>query len=61
MDGVAFEGGKADNYTLEVSSGAFIPALRTSWSAWRHVDGEVNVTFPEQYDPKLAGKTQPSR
>ena len=57
MDGVAFEGGKADNYTLEVGSGAFIPGFEDQLVGMSAgVDGEVNVTFPEQYDPKLAGK-----
>ena len=57
VDGVAFEGGKADNYTLEVGSGAFIPGFEDQLVGMSAgVDGEVNVTFPEQYDPKLAGK-----
>ena len=57
VDGVAFEGGKADNYTLEIGSGAFIPGFEDQLVGMSAgVDGEVNVTFPEQYDPKLAGK-----
>ncbi len=57
VDGVAFEGGKADNYTLEVGSGAFIPGFEDQLVGMEiGAEGEVNVTFPEQYDEKLAGK-----
>ena len=57
VDGVAFEGGKADNYTLEVGSGAFIPGFEDQLVGMSAgVDGEVNVTFPEQYAENLAGK-----
>ncbi len=57
VDGVAFEGGKADNYTLEIGSGAFIPGFEDQLVGMEiGAEGEVNVTFPEQYDEKLAGK-----
>ena len=57
VGGVPFEGGKAENYSLEIGSGSFIPGFEdqlVGMSAGQ--EGEVNVTFPEQYDPKLAGK-----
>lgn len=57
VDGVAFEGGKAENYTLEIGSGAFIPGFEDQLVGMEaEKDGEVHVTFPEQYDAKLAGK-----
>ena len=57
VDGVAFEGGSAQNYELELSSGSFIPGFEDQLigvKAGEHRD--VNVTFPEQYTPELAGK-----
>ncbi|MFR6023206.1 MAG: trigger factor, partial [Oscillospiraceae bacterium] len=52
-----FEGGKAENYSLEIGSGMFIPGFEDQLVGMEaETDGEVNVTFPEQYDPKLAGK-----
>ena len=57
VDGVPFEGGKAENYSLEIGSGMFIPGFEDKLVGMEaETDGEVNVTFPEQYDPKLAGK-----
>ena len=57
VDGVAFEGGKGENYTLELGSGTFIPGFEEQLVGMeKEKDGEVHVTFPEQYDPKLAGK-----
>ena len=57
VDGVAFEGGKADNYTLEIGSGAFIPGFEDQLGGLAAgQEGEVKVTFPEQYAENLAGK-----
>ena len=57
VDGVPFEGGKAETYSLEIGSGMFIPGFEDQLVGMEaETDGEVNVTFPEQYDPKLAGK-----
>ena len=49
-DGVAFEGGKGENYPLELGSGSFIPGFEEQ-VAGHAVDEEfdVNVTFPEEY------------
>ncbi len=57
VDGVPFEGGKAENYSLEIGSGMFIPGFEDQLIGMEaEKDGEVHVTFPEQYDEKLAGK-----
>lgn len=57
-DGVAFEGGKAEHYSLVLGSGSFIPGFEDQLIG--HEAGEefdVNVTFPEEYQAKeLAGK-----
>ena len=57
VDGVAFEGGKGENYALELGSGSFIPGFEEQ-VAGHNIDEEfdVNVTFPEEYTPELAGK-----
>ncbi len=56
-DGVAFEGGKSENYPLELGSGSFIPGFEEQ-VAGHNIDEEfdVNVTFPEEYAEELAGK-----
>ena len=57
VDGVPFEGGKAEKYSLKLGSGQFIPGFEDALiGAKAGEDRDVNVTFPEQYDPKLAGK-----
>ena len=57
VDGVAFEGGKGENYPLELGSGSFIPGFEEQ-VAGKNIGEEfdVNVTFPEQYAEELAGK-----
>lgn len=57
VDGKEFEGGKAENYSLELGSNQFVPGFEDQLVG--HKAGEVvdvNVTFPEQYVPELAGK-----
>ncbi len=57
-DGVAFDGGAAENHSLEIGSGAFIPGFEDQLIG-KNVgeDVDVNVTFPEEYHaPDLAGK-----
>lgn len=58
VDGVAFEGGKGENYPLTIGSGAFIPGFEEQLiGAEIGKETEVNVTFPEEYQAKeLAGK-----
>ena len=58
VDGVAFEGGKADNYSLVLGSGQFIPGFEDQ-IVGKSIDEsfEVNVTFPENYNAEeLKGK-----
>ncbi len=57
VDGVAFEGGKGENYDLELGSGNFIPGFEEQVIGHK-VDEEfdINVTFPEEYAEELAGK-----
>ena len=58
VDGKAFEGGEAENYSLKLGSGQFIPGFEDQMIG--HNQGEefeVNVTFPESYqEASLAGK-----
>lgn len=58
VDGVAFEGGKGENYPLTIGSGSFIPGFEEQLiGAELNKEVEVNVTFPEDYNAKhLAGK-----
>ena len=58
VDGVAFEGGKGENYPLTIGSGAFIPGFEEQLiGAEIGKEVEVNVTFPEDYSADdLAGK-----
>ena len=57
-DGVAFDGGKAEKFSLEIGSGRFIPGFEDQ-IVGKNIDEEfdVNVTFPEDYNAEnLAGK-----
>lgn len=58
VDGVAFEGGKGENHTLEIGSHSFIDTFEDQLVGKNTGDEvEVNVTFPEQYQAEeLAGK-----
>ena len=58
VGGVAFEGGKGENYPLTIGSGAFIPGFEEQLvGAELGKELEVNVTFPAEYQaPELAGK-----
>jgi len=58
VDGEAFEGGKGENYTLEIGSGSFIPGFEEQLvGAKAGETRDVKVTFPEQYHAEhLAGK-----
>ncbi len=56
-DGVPFEGGKGEHYDLELGSGSFIPGFEDQLVGVKAGDSvDVNVTFPTQYNPALAGK-----
>lgn len=57
VDGVAFDGGKAENYTLKLGSKSFIPGFEEALvGAAAGEARDVNVTFPTEYAPELAGK-----
>ena len=58
VDGVAFEGGKGENYELKIGSGSFIPGFEDQIVGQKIGEGfDVNVTFPDDYSAKdLAGK-----
>ncbi|MET3290469.1 trigger factor [Brevibacillus fluminis] len=58
QDGVAFEGGKAEDYSLELGSGTFIAGFEEQLVGLAiGEEKEVTVTFPEEYhSPNLAGK-----
>lgn len=57
IDDVAFEGGKGENYPLELGSNSFIPGFEDQLiGAKPETDVEVNVTFPENYHEHLANK-----
>jgi len=58
VDGVAFEGGKADNYELEIGSGQFIPGFEEGMEGLNVGDEKrVPVTFPTDYQAEnLKGK-----
>ena len=56
-DGVAFEGGKGENYSLEIGSNTFIPGFEEAVIGMKAgEEKDINVTFPEDYGEKsLAG------
>ena len=57
VDGKEFEGGKAENYSLELGSHQFVPGFEEQLVGKKAGEVvEVNVKFPEQYVPELAGK-----
>lgn len=57
VDGKEFKGGSAKNYSLELGSNSFVPGFEDQLvGAKSGDDKDVNVTFPEQYVPELAGK-----
>ncbi|KIL20616.1 trigger factor [Bacillus sp. FSL K6-3312] len=58
VDGEAFEGGKAENYSLEVGSNSFIPGFEEQLVGLETgAEKDVEVTFPEEYHAEdLAGK-----
>ena len=56
-NGVAFEGGKGNNFDLKLGSGSFVPGFEeqvVGMSAGEEKD--IDITFPEDYHAELAGK-----
>lgn len=57
VNGVPFEGGKAEQYPLLLGSGYFIPGFEEQVAgAALGEERDVRVTFPKEYTPELAGK-----
>ena len=57
LDGVAFEGGKGENFNLELGSGTFVPGFEDQVVGMKlDEEKEINITFPENYTEELAGK-----
>ena len=58
VDGVAFEGGKAEKFNLKIGSGQFIPGFEEQIIGMKYDEEKtITVTFPEEYQSKeLAGK-----
>ena len=57
VDGVPFEGGKAEKYSLTIGLGSFIPGFEDQIIGHSIGDEfDVNVTFPADYAPELASK-----
>ena len=57
LDGVQFPGGTAENFPLELGSGAFVPGFEEQLIGMTECEErDINITFPEQYVEGLAGK-----
>ena len=58
VDGEEFDGGKGENYNLEIGSGSFIPGFEDQLIGLKAgEEKDVEVTFPEEYGAEnLAGK-----
>lgn len=58
LDGKAFDGGKGENYSLEIGSGSFIPGFEEQLIGMKKdEEREIKVTFPEDYhEESLKGK-----
>ena len=56
-NGVAFDGGKGENFDLEIGSGSFVPGFEEQLIGMKAgEEKDIDITFPENYTPKLAGK-----
>ena len=56
-NGVAFDGGKGENFDLEIGSGSFVPGFEEQLIGMKAgEEKDVDITFPENYAPELAGK-----
>ena len=55
-DGVAFDGGKGENYSLALGSGTFVPGFEEQVIGMKAgQEKDIDITFPENYTPELAG------
>ena len=57
LDGVPFDGGKGENHSLELGSHSFVPGFEEQVVGMKAgEEKDLDITFPEQYTPELAGK-----
>lgn len=56
-NGVAFDGGKGENFDLEIGSGSFVPGFEDQLVGMKAgEEKDIDITFPENYHADLAGK-----
>ena len=56
-NGVAFDGGKGENFDLEIGSGSFVPGFEEQLIGMKAgEEKDIDITFPKDYTPELAGK-----
>jgi len=57
LEGAPFDGGKSDNFNLEIGSGQFVPGFEDQVAGMAvGEEKDINITFPEDYHADLAGK-----
>jgi len=57
LNGERFDGGKAEGYALELGSNSFVPGFEEQVAGMKiGEEKDINITFPEDYTPELAGK-----
>jgi len=57
LEGVPFDGGKGESHNLELGSGSFVPGFEEQIVGLKAGDEkDIDITFPENYAPELAGK-----
>ena len=56
-NGEPFDGGKGENFDLEIGSGSFVPGFEEQLVGMKAgEEKDIDITFPENYTPELAGK-----
>ena len=56
-NGKPFDGGKGENFDLEIGSGSFVPGFEDQLIGMKAgEEKDIDITFPENYTPELAGK-----
>ena len=56
-NGKAFDGGKGENFDLEIGSGSFVPGFEEQLIGMKvGEEKDIDITFPKDYTPELAGK-----
>ena len=57
LNGERFDGGKAEGHKLELGSNSFVPGFEDQVVGMKvGEEKDINITFPEDYTPELAGK-----